>query len=95
MENASITFEDINVTVSAPAGTLLIEIAEKVGSGIIYGCRDGDCGTCITKITEGWNKLTEPSVMEDKILRENMAGKHNRLACHAQVLGGTIRVKPV
>jgi hypothetical protein len=27
-------------------------------------------------------------------LRENMAGKHNRLACQAQVLGGDISVKP-
>jgi ferredoxin len=95
MAKASITFEDINITVTAPAGTRLIEISEKVGSGITYGCREGDCGTCITKVTEGWNNLTEPSVLEDKVLRENMAGKHNRLACQAQVLGGTIKVRPV
>lgn len=95
MAKATITFEDINVTVSAPAGTRIIEISEKVGSGITYGCREGDCGTCIMKVTEGWNNLTEPSVLEDKILRENMAGKHNRLACQAQVLGGNISVKPV
>jgi len=73
MAKASITFEDINVTVTAPAGTRLIEISEKVGSGIVYGCREGECGTCITKVTEGWNNLTEPSVLEDKVLRENMA----------------------
>ena len=95
MAKASITFDDINITVTAPAGTRLIEISEKVGSGISYGCREGECGTCITKVIEGWNNLTEPSVLEDKILRENMAGKHNRLACQAQVLGGSIRVKPV
>lgn len=95
MAKATITFEDINVNVSAPAGTRIIEISEKVGSAITYGCREGDCGTCIMKVTEGWNNLTEPSVLEDKILRENMAGKHNRLACQAQVLGGIIRVKPV
>jgi ferredoxin len=47
------------------------------------------------KVTEGWNNLTEPSVLEDKVLRENMAGKHNRLACQAQVLGGIIKVRPV
>ena len=95
MPKASITFEDINVTVNAPAGTRLIEISEKVGSGIVYGCREGECGTCITKITSGWNNLTEPSVLEDKVLRENMAGKHNRLACQAQVLGGEISIRPV
>ena len=42
--------KDINVTVSAPAGTRVIEISEKVGSGITYGCREGECGTCIMKL---------------------------------------------
>jgi len=95
MAKASITFEDINVTISAPAGTRIIEISEKVGSSITYGCREGDCGTCIMKVTEGWDSLAEPSVLEDKVLRDNMAGKHNRLACQAQVMGGTIKVRPV
>ena len=31
MAKATITFEDIDVTVSAPAGTRVIEISEKVG----------------------------------------------------------------
>lgn len=94
MAKANLKFEDIDVTVSVPAGTRVIEVSEKVGSGITYGCREGDCGTCIMKVTDGWQYLTEPSVLEDKILRENMAGKHNRLACQAQVLGGSISVKP-
>ena len=95
MPKSNVTFEKLGITVSVPAGTRLIEISEKVGASITYGCREGDCGTCIMKVTEGWNNLTEPSVLEDKILRENMAGKHNRLACQAQVLGGTIKVRPV
>lgn len=94
MAKANVTFEDINITVSVPAGTRVIEVSEKVGAGITYGCREGDCGTCIMKVTDGYQNLSEPSVLEDKILRENMAGKHNRLACQAQVLGGTISVKP-
>ncbi|MGR9052604.1 MAG: 2Fe-2S iron-sulfur cluster-binding protein [Gammaproteobacteria bacterium] len=94
MPKANVKFEDINVTVSVPAGTRVIEVSEKVGAGITYGCREGDCGTCIMKVTDGWENLSEPSVLEDKVLRENMAGKHNRLACQAQVLGGNISVKP-
>lgn len=94
MAKATITFEDINVTVTVPAGTRVIEISEKVGAGITYGCREGDCGTCIMQVTEGWNSLSDASVLEDKILRDNFAGRHNRLACQAQVLGGTISVKP-
>lgn len=94
MAKSNVTFEDIDVTVSVPAGTRVIEVSEKVGAGITYGCREGDCGTCIMKVTDGWENLSEPSVLEDKVLRENMAGKHNRLACQAQVLGGNISVKP-
>ncbi len=93
MAKAKVTFQDIDTTVNVPAGTRVIEISEKVGSGIIYGCREGDCGTCMMQVVEGWNNLTEPSVLEEKILKENMAGRHNRLACQAQVLGD-IAVKP-
>lgn len=94
MPKANVTFQDIDVTVSVPAGTRVIEVSEKVGAGLTYGCREGECGTCIMKVTEGWDHLSEPSVLEDKVLRENMAGKHNRLACQAQVLDGSISVKP-
>ena len=93
MAKAKLTFEDIDISVNVPAGVRVIEISEKVGSGIVYGCREGDCGTCIMKVTEGWNNLTEPSVLEDKVLRENFAGRHHRLACQAQVLGDCC-VKP-
>ena len=93
MAKAKLKFEDIGQTVNVPAGTRVIKISEKVGSGIIYGCREGDCGTCMMQVTEGWNNLTGPSVLEDKVLRENMAGRHQRLACQAQVIGDC-SVKP-
>lgn len=93
MAKAKVTFQDIDVTVNVPAGTRVIEVSDKVGSGIVYGCREGDCGTCIMEVVEGWNNLTEPSVLEDKVLRDNMAGRHQRLACQAQVLGDCT-VKP-
>ncbi|BAP57424.1 ferredoxin IV [Thioploca ingrica] len=94
MPKANVTFEDINVTVTVPAGTRLIEISEKVGAGITYGCREGECGTCLMRIVAGMTNLAEPSMLEDKVLKELMAGRHNRLACQAQVLGGEIVVRP-
>jgi ferredoxin len=93
MAKAQLTFTDIDITVTVPTGVRVIEISEKVGSGIVYGCREGDCGTCLMEVVEGWNNLSTPSVLEDKVLRENMAGKHHRLACQAQVLGD-VTVKP-
>jgi ferredoxin len=45
------------------------------------------------QVVDGWNNLSEPSVLEQKVLRENHAGRHNRLACQAQIIGDCT-VKP-
>ena len=93
MAKAKITFEDIEQTVTVPAGTRVIEVSEKIGAGIIYGCREGDCGTCMMQVVDGWENLSTPSVIEDRILRENGAQRHFRLACQAQILGD-VSVRP-
>lgn len=90
MAKARVTFKDIGITVHVPVGTRIIEVSEKIGAGLIYGCREGDCGTCLMKVDEGWENLTTPSVVEERILKENLAGLHNRLACQAQVLGDVV-----
>lgn len=87
MAKANLTFKDIGLTVSVPAGVRVIEISEKVGAGIVYGCREGDCGTCMMKVEEGWENLSTPSIIEDKVLKDNLAGRHYRLACQAQIIG--------
>jgi ferredoxin len=84
---AKLTFADIGVTVNVPAGIRVIEVSEKVGAGIMYGCREGDCGTCLMEVISGMENLSVPSILEDKILREHLAGKRYRLACQAQVIG--------
>ncbi|MEJ2170227.1 MAG: 2Fe-2S iron-sulfur cluster-binding protein [Desulfobacterales bacterium] len=87
MAKANLTFKDIGLTVSVPVGVRVIEISEKVGAGVVYGCREGDCGTCMMKVEEGWDNLSTPTIIEDKVLKENLAGRHYRLACQAQIIG--------
>ena len=94
MPKAQVTFEDIGVTVTVPAGTRLIEVSEKVGAGLTYGCREGECGTCMMKIVSGSEHLAAPSVLEHQVLKDIYAGASNRLACQAQVLGGHVVVRP-
>ena len=79
---------------NVPAGTRIIEISEKFGAGITYGCREGDCGTCLTRVLEGTANLSEPSALELRVLKENLAGHNDRLACQCQVLGGAVKVRP-
>jgi ferredoxin len=93
MPKANVTFEKLGITLSVPAGTRLIEISEKIGANIGYGCREGECGTCQVRVISGMENMSERSVLEDKVLQENMAGRDHRLACQAQVLGGDIVVR--
>lgn len=95
MAKTRLTLEDIDVTVTVPAGSRVIEISEKVNSGIVYGCREDECGACLMKVVKGWEHLTEPSVVEDKVLRQHLAGRYFRLACQSQALGSGIVVRPV
>lgn len=94
MATAKLTFADVALTVNVPSGTRIIEISEKIGSGITYGCREGECGTCITRIVEGMENLSEPSALETRVLKDSLAGRNDRLACQCQVLGGTVKVRP-
>ncbi|MBN2905372.1 MAG: (2Fe-2S)-binding protein [Rhodobacteraceae bacterium] len=94
MATAKLTFTDVALTVNVPSGTRIIEISEKIGSGITYGCREGECGTCITHIIEGQDNLSDPSALELRVLKDNLAGRNDRLACQCQVLEGTVKVRP-
>lgn len=93
MAKADITFADIDLTISVPVGTRVIEVSEKVGSAITYGCRECDCGNCLMTVEVGAENLSEPSVLEERVLREVLAGRNERLACQAQVLG-PVTVRP-
>ncbi|MEM9761298.1 MAG: 2Fe-2S iron-sulfur cluster binding domain-containing protein [Pseudomonadota bacterium] len=94
MPTGKLSFEDIALTVTVPAGTRIIEMSEKIGAGITYGCREGECGTCLTRIVAGAEHLSQPTALELRVLKENLAGRKDRLACQAQVLGGVVRVSP-
>ena len=94
MATGKLTFTDVALTVNVPAGTRIIEISEKIGAGITYGCREGECGTCLTRVEEGIENLSEPSALEVRVLKENLAGRNDRLACQCQVLGGAVKVRP-
>ena len=93
MPRARITFADIDASVEVPAGTRLIEVSEKAGAGIVYGCREGECCTCLTQIVSGYENLAAPSALEEQVLKDNLAPRHHRLACQAQVLKGEIVVR--
>jgi ferredoxin len=87
-----LTFADIGLTVTVPAGTRIIQISEKAGSNITYDCRENDCGNCIVEIVSGMENLSKPSALEKALLAEKRAGPNHRLACQTAVMGdATVR----
>ena len=93
MSKYNITFADIATTVTVPRGTRIVEIAEEIGAGIPFGCKENDCGDCMIEVLEGAKNLSPPSTLETKLLKQKFAKANNRLACQAMVLGD-VTVKP-
>jgi ferredoxin len=58
----------------------LVEVSGKVGAGIPYRRREGECGTCTMKIVSGMENLAQRPVLEAEVLQEDIAGRNNRPA---------------
>jgi ferredoxin len=93
MSKYNITFADINATVTVPRGTRIVEVAEKVGASIPFGCKENDCGNCIVDVLQGADNLSPPSQLELELLKVKFAKPAHRLACQAMILGD-VTVKP-
>ncbi|MDR3352416.1 MAG: (2Fe-2S)-binding protein [Zoogloeaceae bacterium] len=90
----NVTFADVGVTLAVPAGTLLIEAAERAGANLVCGCREGECGSCLVEIVSGAEHLSETSILEDQVLKDLSAPWEQRLACQTRVLGDAVVVRP-
>lgn len=93
MSKHTITFADIGTTVTVPRGTRIVEVAEKVGASIPFGCKENDCGDCMVEVLSGAENLSTPSALENELLKKKFAKPGHRLACQAMVLGD-VTVKP-
>jgi ferredoxin len=68
------------------------------GGALPFGCRNGECGTCVVEIVQGMEFLSEINEKEKKVLKEAGVGtsKQNlRLSCQMKIikLNGVIHIK--
>lgn len=95
MGKVNVTFSDTEKTVTVPLGTRLIDISQDADTGIVYGCRQCNCGTCMVEVVDGEDGLYPPSVLEIKVLEHHEGGANSRLACQAKVIGDVaLRPRP-
>lgn len=83
---ATVVFSDDNIRVKVPVGMTVREAAGKCGSSLEFGCRVGDCSTCVAHVTEGMLLLSDKTEKELAALK--MIGSdisELRLMCQCKV----------
>ncbi|MDR3347879.1 MAG: (2Fe-2S)-binding protein [Helicobacteraceae bacterium] len=84
------------LAVNCKPGETLQAVIEKMGSGLPFGCRDGQCGTCIVDVVSGMDFLS-PKTEKEKVVLANFpdASPNARLVCQMKVQkhDGLIRLK--
>ncbi|MEK6819653.1 MAG: 2Fe-2S iron-sulfur cluster binding domain-containing protein [Nanoarchaeota archaeon] len=56
--------------------------------GVLFGCEDGICGTCMINVVEGEKNLTDITQAEKDLERD----AKNRLACQCRIKKGKVVV---
>lgn len=57
--------------------------------GVLFGCKDGLCGTCRIKVVEGNKNLSEKNQKEKDFFPDN---ESERLACQCIIKKGTVKI---
>lgn len=82
----SLFLKDDNIKVSVAKGTTLREIARKSGASMEFGCRVGDCSTCLANVVKGEELLSEINAKELLVIEAiGEKEKHLRLMCQCSV----------
>ncbi|MFZ5475483.1 MAG: 2Fe-2S iron-sulfur cluster-binding protein [Myxococcota bacterium] len=95
--------EKISVTVVGPdgsentattwAGASILSASGALRRPIASGCADSTCGTCHVDVLEGEENLVEQSARERATLKDAGHPATQRLACRAEVVKGSVKVK--
>jgi ferredoxin-NADP reductase len=60
-------FSRSGIKCDIPPGLTVLEIAEKNGIAIPYSCRQGQCGTCATRLSEGAVRMDSETGLSDEL----------------------------
>jgi len=83
-----VKFTNTGDEVEVEEGSELKDATRDKGWPIAYGCEDGMCGTCIVKVAEGKENLSEMSEKEKETLGVmGMDDGEHRLACQCKING--------
>ncbi len=84
------------LAINVKQGDTIQDIVEKAGSGLPFGCRDGECGTCIVEVESGMEYLSPVTDKEKKVLQNlGLTTEKTRLSCQMKIdsQNGHVRLK--
>lgn len=86
------------LAINVKEGSTIQDIVEASGSALPFGCRNGECGTCVVEVVQGMEFLSPKTDKEVKVLKEICYGTctpNSRLSCQMKVVksNGIIRLK--
>ena len=86
------------LAINVKPGATIQDVVEASGSALPFGCRDGQCGTCVVEIVQGMEFLSPLNEKEIKVVKEICVGKSKknaRLACQMKIdkPNGVVRIK--
>jgi len=90
---ARINFPQDGITVDVEDGSRVRDAVDDTGADIPFGCREGNCATCMIEVIDGKENLNEPNDKERVTLLEEELEEGIRLACQAIIEKGEISIK--
>lgn len=90
---ATVVLLDDNIKVKAPEGTSIRKVALRSGASMEFGCRVGDCSTCVAYVESGMEYLNEKSEKEYKVLQmfgEDTSGLRLMCQCEVNTMEGEV-----
>lgn len=91
---ATIIFADEGRSIEVPDGSRLQDAIDQAEADIPFGCREGDCATCIIEVLEGMDQLGPPNGNEAVTLMDDELERGLRLACQCRVSSGSVKIRP-
>lgn len=84
------------LAINVKPGKTIQDIVEASGSALPFGCRDGECGTCVVMIEDGMDFLSDMTDKEKVVMKMlNEPSPKARLSCQMKIVepNGLIRIK--
>lgn len=84
------------LAINVKPGKTIQDIVEASGSALPFGCRDGECGTCVVTIEAGMEFLSDVTAKEVTVMKMlNESSPKARLSCQMKIVqpNGVNRLK--